>query len=229
MSNKPGHISFRYNPETETMYISGRRVEGKVSRSEALYYQEKIEAMNQNLGVPQYKTVLKEKDGMLQKSLVMETKKEAIARNKRQSQKLRESLTGELAESRLVKEANLLSKMPDIVNTMEKYLQNPEGMNPQLVEELEKFRKTYKSMTDQQKQEFYRRNPDLFEDITDYYNWLKEHSGRSQGNQPSAWMKNRGIKTSKGVDIKLLRKLKQINKIADRIVNPKTYARGRLD
>ena len=62
-----------------------------------------------------------------------------------------------------------------------------------------------------------------------YNNWLKEHSGRSAGNEPSAWMKNRGIKTSKGVDTKLLRKLKSINKIADRIVNPVTYARGRMD
>ena len=229
MGNKPGYVSFRYNPETETMYISGRKVQGKVSRSEAYYYQEKINAMNQNLGVPQYKTTLIEKNGMLQKSLIMETKKEAIARNKREASKLRDRLIGSTAESRLLKEANLLSKMPDIVQTMEKYLQNPEGMNPQLLQELEKFRKTYESMTDAQRQQFYRSNPELFEDMTDYYNWLKEHSGRSAGNEPSAWMKNRGIKTSKGVDTKLLRKLKSINKIADRIVNPVTYARGRMD
>ena len=149
-----------YGEELGVAYISGYRVE--MSEAEFNYYKKNvIEPHNESLNKQIYK---------------LETYEERIERQIKQAKEIRQNI---MSVSRQIKHMSFIQRMPDIVEGMKNQL--ADSANPQVVEtkkKLDLILDTIQDMSQQELSDFYYKNSDLFEDMTDYYDWLKQHSGR---------------------------------------------------
>lgn len=101
--------------------------------------------------------------------------KERMKENVRTAKLIRSSASDEL---RRVRQATFLARMPEIVKGMQKWLKNPTPENKVLFDSLNEFIEKFNKLSEEEQARFYYENQEYFEDMTDYYQWLKEHSGR---------------------------------------------------
>ncbi len=71
----------------------------------------------------------------------------------------------------------LFTRLPQIVGRMKEQLKTGSPYGSHSSEALTKFIKTFNKLDTAQKMEFYEKNTDLFTDMSDYYNYLKQTSG----------------------------------------------------
>jgi hypothetical protein len=71
----------------------------------------------------------------------------------------------------------LFTRLPQIVEGMKQQLKNGSPYAAHSSEALTKFINTFNKLDTAQKMEFYEQNADLFTDMSDYYNYLKQTSG----------------------------------------------------
>ena len=91
--------------------------------------------------------------------------------------------------------AAFLARMPDIVDGMKAYLKDNTALNAHIKVQLDLLISKIQRMTPEERARFYEENPDLFSDMTDYYEWLKKNSGNiiRDSSKPSAKYKDMTI------------------------------------